>query len=73
MKASAQLTHFTCDSTTLDAFADARKLQGIDLVKIDTEATEPQVLAGTATISTAIAPKCSARSCPDSESKRRST
>ncbi|MGE0132763.1 MAG: FkbM family methyltransferase [Blastocatellales bacterium] len=32
--------------TTVDSFLDSNRLGKVDLVKIDTETTEPQVLAG---------------------------
>jgi FkbM family methyltransferase len=46
MRSAEGLRSVDTPVTTLDAFARERALQGVDLVKIDTETTEPQVLSG---------------------------
>ena len=40
------LTSLEIDVMTVDDFVDSRNIKGVDLVKIDTEATEDQVLMG---------------------------
>ena len=46
MKSTDGLSSFTVPVIKLDSFVRENGLHGIDLVKIDTESTEPQVLSG---------------------------
>lgn len=46
MRSAERLVSVETPVITLDAFAREKALQGVDLVKIDTETTEPQVLCG---------------------------
>jgi len=46
MRSAEKLTSVEVPVTTLDTFVDDNAIRGVDLVKIDTESTEPQVLHG---------------------------
>lgn len=48
MRPAGELDSVSVPVTTLDAFVRERGLTGIDLLKVDTESTEPEVLAGAA-------------------------
>jgi FkbM family methyltransferase len=46
MSSASQLAHLRVPVRSLDRFLDERGMTGVDLVKVDTESTEPAVLAG---------------------------
>jgi FkbM family methyltransferase len=48
MQGTPGLDHVTVPLTTIDHFLSDRGIVGVDLVKMDTESTEPQVLRGMA-------------------------
>jgi FkbM family methyltransferase len=46
MRSTQELQSQTVSVVSLDRYVQERGLNGVDLVKIDTESTEPQVLRG---------------------------